>query len=302
MDLYRHILNVSHGSSVGNCLLVACDGSLVSFDLCVLSNLLSEDFKHSLQSIWNCEDIFLSVEGASLKSLDQLRTIIYTGSCEIDELSEFFVLKRIIQQLELNIVIQPVETEGVQFHKYFSHEDPNENQESSNSFQVFLPKNVSLDEEEVGPLLIGKEIKESSCSKGCKGNCDTEINSWDDDSKCEIVKYFKEEDSSSISVKNKLMQHLTSQFNFGAPTSCYVIRNHKFCLGSMSVLLGVSVYILKKVLQDYQHGQRIYRHGLKGGLRKMTSPTIAFICWLKQFWEVGSRHYCYRLLLSYLQI
>ena len=119
------------------------------------------------------------------------------------------------------------------------------------------------------------------CSSLCRNDCHKLPQSWKDDDIQHVKTMFSGE--KLLTKKNKLISHLEAQGNIGVPTDSYVIKSHEFCLKFMSFLTGISEYILRTVLQDYQQGIRHYEHGNKGIIKQQSFATLGFICWFKQF-------------------
>ena len=78
--------------------------------------------------------------------------------------------------------------------------------------------------------------------------------------------------NSSISTKQKLIDHIHSQQNIGLSTKFVTIKGQAFCLKFLSNISNISLYTLKKVISDYDNGVRIYSHG-NGGVLKQYSQT-----------------------------
>ena len=132
--------------------------------------------------------------------------------------------------------------------------------------------------EEGPPLLFipNREI----CSQYCSSKCTSVWNTWTKDEKLIVESVLP--GKSVLERKNYLLEHLKKQKEFGLRRSGFHFNGHTFCLKSFSQFSGISDYLLKQVIKDHHSGLFRYVHGNESGTR-MTSATINFIVWMKQF-------------------
>ena len=122
----------------------------------------------------------------------------------------------------------------------------------------------------------------SSCCKTCQASCQSTVDTWSSIQKMSLKSLFHAEQK--IDVKKKLLSHLGSQEAIGLSTNNYIINNHRFCTNFLSVVTGISLYILKSVMSDFSRGKKIYEHA-NAGIVKVRAANSVFIAWLKEFAE-----------------
>ena len=132
-------------------------------------------------------------------------------------------------------------------------------------------------------------VQPNHCSKDCLNKCFQVVPSWPSQEILQVQNMFKSDQLHTS--KQLMLQHLICQENIvGHRINSYRIRSHEFCLEYLSHLTGFSVYILKKVMEEYCMGVRIYCHGNKGLMKAKSSALITAICWLKSFSEAYGQY------------
>ena len=153
------------------------------------------------------------------------------------------------------------------------------------SYQTGIKTTVFKQNLEEVPVSFFCDIEKTrKCSKYCTNDCSIAVSSWSSDKMKNVKKMFRSEES-SCETKNKLLRHLKSQFNIGAPTDAYRVHGQSFCLKFFSFLTDISEHMVKSVLIDFWKGYSEYSHGNKGKIKNLTVATTSFICWLRQFSE-----------------
>ena len=81
-----------------------------------------------------------------------------------------------------------------------------------------------------------------------------------------------------------MLDYLKVQSDIDIATDRFFYNGHRFCSSYFSYLTGVSLHLIKTVLNDFWKGVRIYEHG-NAGISKIYQPTVEFIVWMKGFAE-----------------
>ena len=119
------------------------------------------------------------------------------------------------------------------------------------------------------------------CSPSCQNSCDKVVESW----KGNIVSGLKDtfRNLRGQKLKNKLINYLYVQSLVNNAHTGYVVNGHKFCLKYLSHLTGCKLSLLKKVLEDYGNGVRLYQNMNNGILKNPSSALVNFIAWFKNY-------------------
>ena len=115
--------------------------------------------------------------------------------------------------------------------------------------------------------VVGGSVEQchNTCNKTCQENCGAVLSSWDSNKIDRIQTLFA--GAKSI-FKSKLICHLTTQGNIGPKV--------------LSLLVGKSEYIIKKVINDQRDGVKQYIHSnLK--MSRLSNASVNFIVWMVMF-------------------
>jgi hypothetical protein len=119
------------------------------------------------------------------------------------------------------------------------------------------------------------------CSQACTNQCYKLSKMWSSETIQDVKEMFTAD--KIIATKSNLISHLGAQEKIGVTTDDYMVHRHVFCVKFLSFLTGISDYILKRVLEDYWQGVRLYEHGNSGVMKQQTPATTGFLCWFKDF-------------------
>ena len=88
-----------------------------------------------------------------------------------------------------------------------------------------------------------------------------------------------------IDIKNELLRHLKSQKQMGLSTASFFFGGLHMCPKFFSEISGVSPYIIKQVMEDFENDLLKYEHGNQGNFQTSSACT-GFLCWMRSFSEV----------------
>ena len=224
-------------------------------------------------STWDISDVCISLPG-SMDEVKSFRELLVTGCIPSIGKVEQTQVQNIVKGLGLGFYherrlkedIVPI-NEPVSFVMEESLEEEEEEEEEDHITQFW--KSSAVPE---------THVRENGCSPTCLNGCSGVADAWNPEN---IKSMFS--GARLFWRKNKLIKHLAAQGNIGLSTDGYIIQSHKLCVKYMSVLTGISEYILHLVLKDYLHGISHYQHGNRGKFKQPSVATITFIGWFKQF-------------------
>ena len=133
------------------------------------------------------------------------------------------------------------------------------------------------------PVSYKFRIVNGKCATKCHEKCSDAILSWTKDDLEGVRQLFKGE--TLVESKNKCLNYLKSQKQFGFNLESYNVRGHNFCHKYLSKLVHISEYILKSVQRDFLNGEvKQYIHGNDSKPRESLACR-KFISWCKVFCE-----------------
>ena len=127
------------------------------------------------------------------------------------------------------------------------------------------------------------KVKSSYCADKCNKKCEDIILSLSEKESSCLKRSF--EGHTVVETKNNLLKHLISQSRLGVSEQGYFLKGHLFCTKSFSNYTKISEYILKKVLNDFQHGALQYVHGNDSNPRESVA-SVKFTSWMLVFSEL----------------
>ena len=163
------------------------------------------------------------------------------------------------------------------------HDDDDSNEVANVASLISFDNHISpliyQHQDTEGNLVVSSDsIK---CNRYCSTKCHKIVSTWTKEEK-EQLKLEFQSDHGYIGIKNKLIRHLNSQKNIGHPTESFRYNGLSMCINYFAHLTGISIFIVKTVLNDFRNGRRLYEHG-NVGILKQQPKTTSFIVWMKDF-------------------
>ena len=259
--------------------LLSEDGQVVRFPLPVLS-LAWPNLGKLVSEVLCCSSDIVVCVPCQGQTLLHLKELIYDGfSSQLDPRSENLLFNFLADVgLEFNVVRsykgESLEEETLVIGDEYDESEEDEGGEESNvGDELFVQFRQ--------PVRCQAMVARKECEKLCANECPKFIESLSDESKNLVKEIFS---GKSIETrKTKMLNFLDHQHKIGAETDSYVILGHAFCLQALSSITSCSVYLLRKVLEDYWKGVSRYDHGNLGIMKNPSMATTSFICWFKNF-------------------
>ena len=256
---------------------LVCDrGEIITVPLSVVLLSSCEYLKELIKRVVQTEDIIISLPGASYRTVQLAIKFLSLGYVDGLSFRDVSSLKEFLSYIRMGNKINY--SESSESINKCDFTEPDEFYEDSNVVYADSTPNVNIH--------ISNDLS-NLCASLCVKKCYKIAESWSREDIITLQTMFKGD--SSISTKQKLIDHIHSQQNIGLSTKFITIKGQAFCLKFLSNISNISLYTLKKVISDYDNGVRIYSHGNGGVLKQYSQTTLTFIAWFTKFCELNGQ-------------
>ena len=233
------------------------------------------------QNCCQLEDVDVILPDVSLVTLSAIKQLVTVGHCSTLRIEVIESVTRLLPHL----ILERIQCCTPDLCEEEADKMGTEDDAPEDSFQN-LVGNVSFNDaiqSRKDVVSLASYKVNSFCSKTCINCCHDTVLSWPDEDRLRLKQKFLSD--KIVETKTKLMSHLIAQDDTGQSTTAFIIKGHHFCVDYFAWATGISLYISRKVLMDFQEGYRMYCHGNSQSIRSKSTSTISAICWLKSFGE-----------------